>query len=59
MKSGKRRMPGSYQVIELDEQFHSYVVMASHSEKLHKVWKSLESGKYSILHHEIGIIDAI
>ena len=33
-----------YQVIELDEQFHSYVVMASHSEKLYKVWKSLESG---------------
>ena len=33
-----------YQIIELDEQFHSYVVMASHSDKLYKVWKSLESG---------------
>nr|WP_294463588.1 GntR family transcriptional regulator [uncultured Sellimonas sp.] len=36
-----------YRVIELDEQFHSYVVMASHSKKLYKVWKSLESGNTS------------
>lgn len=33
-----------YKVVELDEEFHSYVAKASQSERLYKVWKSLESG---------------
>lgn len=36
-----------YQIVELDEEFHSCVVMSSQSEKLYKVWKSLESGNTS------------
>lgn len=32
-----------YRIIELDEQFHGYLVEASYSKKLYKLWKALES----------------
>ena len=33
-----------YRVVKLDEEFHSYIVLASHFDQLYRVWKSLESG---------------
>ena len=32
----------------MDEEFHSYIVLASHSDQLYRVWKSLESGNMTV-----------